>query len=242
MNPAGAWPVRRDAGSAAEFHARPLPEPEARQVWLFAVRQPALVLGSAQPEAHVDAGALAGAVAQASPWAGESIEVARRRSGGSGVLLVPGEVVWVDVLLPAGDRWWDDDVGRATWWLGEVWAEALGSLGLAGVEVHRGRAVKGPWSDRVCFAGLGPGEVSVGGRKVVGISQRRVRRQARFQTAALLRWCPASVAALLGGRAGGPAPAPGLLGDVAAGIGDLLPAPTSVERVEAALLDALATR
>jgi len=34
---------------------------------------------------------------------------------------------------------------------------------------------------RVCFAGLGSGEVSVGDRKIVGMSQRRTRDWARFQ-------------------------------------------------------------
>ena len=51
----------------------------------------------------------------------------------------------------------------------------------------------------VCFAGLGPGEVTVDGRKVVGISQRRTRAWARFQCAALGRWDPAALAELLVG-------------------------------------------
>jgi len=44
----------------------------------------------------------------------------------------------------------------------------------------------------VCFAGRGPGEILVDGRKVVGISQRRDRSGARFQCTALLAW-PADV-------------------------------------------------
>jgi lipoate-protein ligase A len=43
----------------------------------------------------------------------------------------------------------------------------------------------------VCFAGLGSGEVSAGGRKVVGLSQRRSRAGSLFLCAALLRWDPA---------------------------------------------------
>ena len=50
----------------------------------------------------------------------------------------------------------------------------------------------------VCFAGIGPGEVLVGGRKVVGISQRRNRGGARFQCAALLRWRPGEMVRLFG--------------------------------------------
>ena len=39
-----------------------------------------------------------------------------------------------------------------------------------------------------CFAGAGSGEVMVGERKVVGISQRRTRDAARFQCACVLHW------------------------------------------------------
>jgi lipoate-protein ligase A len=105
-------------------------------------------------------------------------------------------MLWLDVVLPAGDPLWDDDVGRAAHWLGRVWAAALAELGMAG-DVHRGALVTTGWSRLVCFAGLGPGEVTSGGRKVVGISQRRSRAGARFQCAAVLRWDPAAMAALL---------------------------------------------
>ena len=54
-----------------------------------------------------------------------------------------------------------------------------------------------PWSKLVCFAGLGPGEVSVGERKAVGISQRRTRVAARFQCALYHRWDPAALVAVL---------------------------------------------
>ncbi|MDQ3757058.1 MAG: hypothetical protein M3394_04340, partial [Actinomycetota bacterium] len=53
-------------------------------------------------------------------------------------------------------------------------------------------------SRQVCFAGLGPGEVSVGGRKVVGIAQRRTRFGALFQCAVHRTWDPAPLVARLG--------------------------------------------
>ena len=53
------------------------------------------------------------------------------------------------------------------------------------------------WSSLVCFAGLGPGEVMVAGRKAVGLSQRRSREGARFQSALLHRWEPHRLLALL---------------------------------------------
>jgi len=148
----------------------------------------AIVLGRAQPEEHVD-----GAAAAA-----HDLTVTRRTSGGSAVLVVPGQLVWVDVVIPAGDELWDDDVGRAVWWLGERWLAALTSLGVAGATVHRGAMVRGRWSARVCFDGRGSGEVMVGDRKVVGIAQRRTRDAALFQCAALIEWDPSPLADVVG--------------------------------------------
>jgi lipoate---protein ligase len=120
----------------------------------------------------------------------------RRMSGGGAVLLTPGHVVWVDVELPRGHALWDDDVGRATWWVGEAWLDALG---VTGAEVHRGGVVRcTPWCKTVCFGGLGPGEVHVDQRKVVGIAQRRTRESALFQCAVNLRWDPGPLVRALG--------------------------------------------
>ena len=171
----GAWGVEAHRGSAAAFHARPVEEPARRAVWWSSVDRPALVLGSAQQPEVADAEALAVA----------GVELVRRRSGGGAVLLVPGEVVWADLIVPAGDPLWDDDVGRAA------------ACGLPEATVHRGPMVRTPWSSLVCFCGRGPGEVQLGTAKVVGISQRRTRGWARFQCAAYLRWDPAALVALL---------------------------------------------
>ena len=151
-----------------------------RGVRLCRATGPGLVLGSTQPEAHVDHAAARRA----------GLVVARRRSGGGAVLVEPGGLVWVDVALPRSDPLWHDDVGRAFWWLGEAWAAALASAGVASAQVHRGALVPSRWSSMVCFAGLGPGEVTVGGRKVVGMAQRRTREGALFQCAIPLEWRP----------------------------------------------------
>jgi lipoate---protein ligase len=164
------WTVERSAGSAAAFHGRPMPDVVVRSVWVHEVSAPALVLGSSQRPEVVDDATIG------------SVEVVRRRSGGGAVLLIPGEVVWLDLLLPAGDPLWSDDVSRASHWLGEV---------------HRGPMVRTPWSSLVCFTGLGPGEVTVDGRKLVGISQRRTRAGARFQCAVYAKHDPAVLPWLL---------------------------------------------
>jgi lipoate-protein ligase A len=196
------WAVEHVTGAAADFHARAVPSPPTRAVWVFTVDRPALVLGSSQPLPTVDTD-----VARA-----RGVEIVRRRSGGGAVLLVPGEVLWVDVILPAGDALWDDDVGRAAWWLGDAWVAALDACGAGGGTVHRGPMVTTRWSPVVCFAGLGPGEVTtIDGRKVVGISQRRTRQAARFQCALHQRWDPVALAALLAE----PRPAPDELAGLA---------------------------
>ena len=188
-----SWPVTHHVGSAAAFHCRAVPEPVERAMWWFDVARPAVALGSTQPLGVIDAEAAAAA----------GVEVVRRRSGGGAVWLAPGEVVWVDVVLPADDPRWTDDVGRAAGWLGDAWAGALVDLGIGGVAVHHGPLLRTAWSGTVCFAGVAPGEVLVHGRKAVGISQRRTRAGARFQCAALLRWDPApllGILALIGAR------------------------------------------
>ena len=184
-----SWAVHRATGSAATFHQRPLEEPLERTVHVWEVDRPALVLGSAQPDTVVDRGACASA----------GVEVVRRRSGGGAVLLDPGATVWVDVELPRTDPLWRDDIGRAAWWLGECWAAALGDPGVGGAVVHRGPMVTTEWSPLVCFAGLGPGEVTagLGGPKVLGLSQRRTRAGARFQCAVNLRWESGRLAGLV---------------------------------------------
>ena len=181
------WDLRRQRGDAHGFHQRDLPTGDTRELWWFEVEQPTLVLGSTQREDVVDRAAVdAGGV-----------DVVRRRSGGAAVLLVPGQTTWIDLVIPRGDPLWDDDVGRAAHWVGETWRAALGALGVSGAMVHLGGLERRPWSDLVCFAGLGPGEVTVGAAKVVGIAQRRTRAGARFQCALLHRWAPADLAGLL---------------------------------------------
>jgi hypothetical protein len=86
--------------------------------------------------------------------------------------------------------------------------------------------VRSALSDVVCFAGLGPGEVTIGGRKAVGISQRRTREAARFQCVAYERWDPAPLCAALG------------IGDDLTGLGDGV---GSLPTVEAALIDAISS-
>ena len=203
------WEVHRLTGPASLLHGLSVPRRPRRLLRWCHAASPALVLGAGEPLAHVDRAAAEAA----------RLPVVRRRSGGASVLVGPGRVVWLDVVVPAGDPLWDDDVGVAPLWLGRVWARALGALGVTGAVVHEGRMERAPWSDQVCFAGTAPGEVRVPAGKVVGISQRRTRAGALFQCGALLRWdAGEAVGALCTDRAA----AAGALAHAAVGIEDLI--------------------
>jgi lipoate-protein ligase A len=182
------WQVRHITGEAGTFHARELPS-EQRVATFFRTEKPTLVLGSSQRADSVE-------FIAASRM---GIDVVRRRSGGGGVLLWPDEFVWLDLEIPASDELWSDDVGRAMWWVGELWCSALGDLAPEAT-ARRGRLIRSRWSSDVCFAGMGPGEVMVRGAKLVGVSQRRTRDAARFQSMIHLRWRPDVVAALVAAR------------------------------------------
>lgn len=174
-------------GDIDAFHARPIPpDLDEAEIWSFEPGGRALVLGSAQDHSTADAVATAAA----------GVGVVRRRSGGGAVYVDPARSVWVDVVLPPHDRRWSADVREATYWLGAAWQRALDGLGLD-TRLYRGGLEQTPWGRLVCFAALGPGEVLVGDRKVVGISQRRTRDGARFQCIAYDRWDPADVLDLL---------------------------------------------
>ncbi len=161
----------------------PLAEPVARVV---EVERSVVVLGSRQNVGLVDARAAEAA----------GIEVVGRRTGGGAVLLHAGRSLWIDVLLPRSDERWVDDVGLSFHWLGAAWADALAGLGVAAA-VHRGGLEKTDWGSLVCFGSVGPGEVVVDGRKVVGISQRRTRAGALFQCLVHETWAPDELLDLL---------------------------------------------
>ena len=180
-----SWRIEHRSGDVGAFHVRALPEGQ-RIATFFRTDAPTLVVGSSQRADSVDSGAATR----------QGIEVVRRRSGGGGVLLWPDEFVWLDLEIPVGDELWSDDVGRSMWWVGELWCAALAEFE-PGAVVHHGRMISSRWSSDVCFAGTGPGEVLAGDAKLVGISQRRTRLAARFQSMVHLQWRPDVAASLV---------------------------------------------
>ncbi len=143
----------------------------ATGVWWMQPEDTAVVLGSRQSPDIVDT----------AECARLGIDVVKRRSGGGAVLVVPDQLVWVDIVAPPGGA--PDDVRGSMLWAGEMWQRALMPFVGEGREltVHAGSIVATPWSDLVCFAGLGPGELLLDGRKLVGLSQRRTRNGVRIQ-------------------------------------------------------------
>ena len=185
MRTSSGWKVSEMRAGAGELHHADLPA--ERSLTLMVPDKPAIILGSSQLASDVDADFCASA----------GIEVVRRRSGGGAVYVHPTDVVWADIVVPAGDALWSHDVGEAMLWVGELWCTALARAGMDDLSIHRGRLVANDWSRALCFAGAGTGEIFSGEAKVVGISQRRTRHFARFQCSAYRHWDAATMAAAI---------------------------------------------
>ena len=172
-----AWAVHEWDGSATDFHATVLPA--ERGLWTLVDPAPTIVLGSSQPEGDIDIAAAALG----------HVDIVRRRSGGGAVWLGPHSC-WFDIVIPAGDPLWVDDVPRSMGWLGRVLAGVIGS----GASVVTDPYVATPLARAYCFGGTAPGEVTGSQGKIVGISQRRTRESARFQCVAYAGYDPSAVA------------------------------------------------
>lgn len=159
--------------SAAHFHARSIPEPASAQIWVNHVAGPALVLGSTQRDLSI---------VNVDECKRRGIDIVRRRSGGGAVLLMPAQATWFDVIIPTGAPGWAQDVHAPMVWLGERFAAACRAAGvMESLTVNDKPMVRTEWSNLVCFDGIGPGEVLLDGRKLLGISQRRTRAALRLQ-------------------------------------------------------------
>jgi lipoate-protein ligase A len=133
------------------------------------VTRPTLVLGGNQSSNVVD------------PLKLGATSLRRRRGGGGLVLLRPDDV-WIDWWIPANDPRWSRDVHVSSVRAGEWWANELRHHTSETVSVHEGPLEGDPVFRVVCFAGRGPGEVFVDGRKTVGVTQWRVREGVLLST------------------------------------------------------------
>ncbi len=171
------WLIRDLTGPARDLFELSAPPDAAssRELRILEPDDETLVIGSSQV---VAAGVLARLTV---PWV-------RRRTGGAAVLIGRPDVLWFDVVVPVGDALSSDDVVRGSLWLGQALQAVLASIGVApsDLAMHEGRVAGSAWSSTVCFAGLGPGEVTCQHSKVVGIAQRKNRSGTLLQCAVLL--------------------------------------------------------
>lgn len=158
----GSVPAARFVSVEDLYDYGELRQLEVATVFVAQVARATLVLGGNQPIDVVDLSL------------DPTTKVLRRRGGGGLVLLRP-EDLWIDWWIPQGDSRWNHDVRVSSTQVGAWWAEALRQHTPGDVRVHEG-ALEGEIDFRlVCFAGRGPGEVFVNGRKTVGLTQWRVR-------------------------------------------------------------------
>lgn len=165
------------------------------------------------------------------------VSVVVRRGTGGGAVLMDEHLLCGDVLLPAGHPWLGGDLAAVFDPVGEAWTRALAGLGVADLAVHRGAGTarrRGSDRDRllaaICYATVGRGEVLAGGRKLLGLAQRRRRQGALIQCGLLRRWHPGPLLAALGAD-----PEDAEIAETAVGLDDLLPDPPSDETVMAAV-------
>lgn len=192
------WVREQWRGAAGLLHGRPMPLDGRRRISWLRPTAAAVILGSTGQN----------------PFGDSRPDVVRRRSGGGAVWLDPEVCTWMDVFVPAGDPLWCTDVGEAFDWLGCRVAAAFASLGIS-ASTYSGPYEAGPSDGQMCFASLGPGEVTVRGRKLVGMSQRRTREGSRFQCVWYERFSLGPLVSLLDDRTAAQ------VGDRATGWGEL---------------------
>ncbi|MDQ2743425.1 MAG: ligase [Chloroflexota bacterium] len=162
-------------------------------LWWHATDRPTLILGGGQSweQADIEACRRSGT------------RVLRRHAGGTAVFAAAG-VLGLDVALPAGHPLAGRDVVEAYRWLGEMWVRTLQALGveahLVTIEEARMAGKKHPLNSAVrmaCFGSLSPYEVTIEGRKLIGLAQVRRRAGSLLQSGLHLRFDPESLAASL---------------------------------------------
>ncbi len=144
---AEGWAVRHLRGEAGELHLRPLPAAPEREVWVLGAR-------AAGPGAGLDPGRGARRPRRGGPAGGRrgAPPVGRGRGDGR-----PDDPLWVDVVLPAGDPLWHDDVGRAAVVAGRRLGRGAGGGGRGGRRGPPGRpGVRARWGGWCASPRSGP--------------------------------------------------------------------------------------
>ena len=150
------------------------------QVWTYA--RPAIVLGCAQRERLAQ-------VQARTP----DVPVLVRASGGGAVLTGPW-MVSSSVVLPVDHPWARGRINDSYRALGQMYIALLAELGVAAralppAEVAGADARLGPAVSWACYGSLASWEVvdAAGGRKLVGLAQRRQRHGVLFVSGTLVQ-------------------------------------------------------
>lgn len=171
---------QEQAWNLAQLSA-PVTEPRCA-VWTY--EAPAIVLGCAQRAR------LAELAARAARAAG--VPALARASGGGAVLTGPW-MVGASVVLPLDHPWVAGRINDSYQGLGQMHVRLLAALGVAAralppAEVAEADARLGPPVRWACYGSLASWEVvdAAGGRKLVGLAQRRQRTGVLFVTGTLV--------------------------------------------------------
>lgn len=159
----------------------------------YVPREEALVIGNGQKPR----------IANFDACAERDIAIYRRSSGGTAVF-VNADLLSLDVALPATHPLATSDVVDAYRWMGELWQQALVSLGALkarALPVEEARKQPPLAQDDplrlACYGTLSPWEVVVGKRKLVGLCQVRRRTGALYQVGIYRHFVPRALGELL---------------------------------------------
>jgi len=170
-----------------------LPETGAAVLRWYVPQESAVVLGNGQKPGVLNDEAL------------DELGVrAYRRTSGGAAVLVNERLLNLDVTLPPSHPLATSDVVEAYHWMGELWEQALQTLGVAkarALPTEEQREIR-PLANNdplrlACFGTLSPWEVVVGKRKLVGLCQVRRRAGALYQIGVHLSYDPKALGALL---------------------------------------------
>jgi lipoate-protein ligase A len=159
----------------------------------------AMVVGIGQKLSDVDMDACQAA----------GLAIYRRAAGGTAVLAGP-DLLSLDVILPPGHPLAGQDIVEAYCWFGDLWAKTLQRFGLSAhlvspAEAHAPRSrrflAQAERQEQLvresCYGAISPYEITIQGRKVIGLDQVRRRIGFLFQGGLLLRWDAERIASLL---------------------------------------------
>lgn len=201
------WRIVEEVGLASTFHRDPMRNIAQRTCSFVRITRNALVLGSSQNRESVSEETLRELDA----------ELVTRRSGGGAVYLEMDGQLWIEISVPRRDPLFRNDLAESFIPIGEMFVSLLREFALPDISIHLGRLEVSDAASAICFAGLGPGEVTFEGAKIVGIAQRRTALGSVFQCTLYARFPHKLVERLMGPALAG-IPAPGY----AFGLGELV--------------------